>query len=122
MSIAEISNEETGKITGILEAKWAQMTTDNSRLTAENKALNHALEIMTQDRNYWRERGEAGEHERDQERDRSEFMLRQWQGVQAIARETLNHEKRNVVVDEQTKLLGVKFGANSNIHDMPSRS
>lgn len=113
MSIAQISNEETGKITGILEAKWAQMTADNSRLKAENKALNHALEIMTQDRNYWRERGETGEHERDHERDRSEFMLRQWQGVQAIARETLDYEKRTVVVDDETKRIGVKFGADS---------
>ena len=118
MSIDEVTPEETGKIAGILETKWAEMAADNTRLKAENKALNHSLEIMTQDRNYWRERGEAGERERDEARDHSEFMIRQWQGVQAIARETLEREKSGraktvVVADEQTKLLGVKFGADS---------
>lgn len=118
MSVAEISNDETGKIAGILEAKWAQMAADNSRLKAENQALNHALDIMTADRNYWRDRGEAGERERDEERDRSEFMTRQWQGVQAIAKETLEHErnarpKPTLVADEHTKLIAARFGADN---------
>jgi hypothetical protein len=93
MSVDEITNEETGRITGILEQKWAQMTKDNARLTAENQALNHALDVMTQDRNYWRERGQEGEKERDEARDDAEFMLRQWQGVQAIAKETMERVK-----------------------------
>lgn len=116
MSISEVTTEETAKIAGVLEGKWIEMAADNTRLKAENKALNHSLEIMTQDRNYWRERGEAAERDRDEARDHSEFMIRQWQGVRAIAVETLGREKSSraiPVIDEQTKLLGTKFGADS---------
>ena len=90
MSIEEVTAEETGKIAGILETKWAQMAADNSRLKAENSSLNTALDIMTQDRNYWRDRADHGERERDEARDECEFMMRQWQGVYAIAKETKN--------------------------------
>ena len=66
---------------------------DNSRLRAENSAKDHALDIKNQDRNYWRTRCLESEKERDEARDDAEFMLRQWQGVQAIAKETMERVK-----------------------------
>ena len=117
MTVAEITNDETGRIAGILEQKWQTMATDNSRLKAENMAVAHALDIMGQDRNYWRERALQGEKERDEARDDSEFYIRQWQGVQAIAKETMERVKgdraKPIDDDEQVKGPGIKFGADS---------
>ena len=64
MTVAEITNDETGRIAGILEQKWQTMSGDNSRLRAENSAKDHALDIMNQDRNYWRTRCQESEKER----------------------------------------------------------
>ena len=59
-----------------------------------------------------------GKRERaDEARDDAEFYIRQWQGVQAIARETMERVKgdraKPIDDDEQVKRLGIKFGADS---------
>jgi hypothetical protein len=88
MSVNEITAEETGKIAGILEIKWADMLARNTRLTAENESLSLSLDLMTVDRNQWRSDAEQLRRERDTERDNNEFMLRQWQNIYALAEET----------------------------------
>lgn len=117
MTVAEITNDETGRIAGILESKWSQMAGDNSRMKAENMALDHALDVMTQDRDYWRERCQESEKERDQARDDSEFLIRQWQGVQAHAKATMDKingdNAKPIDDDEQVKRLGIIFGADN---------
>ena len=85
-------------------------------------AKDHALDIMNQDRNYWRTRCLESEKERDEARDDAEFYMRQWQGVQAIARETMERVKGDrakpiddddTVLRQAVKRLGIKFGADS---------
>lgn len=117
MSIEEITTEETAKIAGILETKWMQTDADKLRFKAEAESFRTALDVMTGDRDYWRHRAESAELERDEARESEEYMHRQWQGVGAIARETLSRRMEYVtkptVVDEQTKRLGAKFGADN---------
>jgi hypothetical protein len=91
MSLDEVTPEETGKIAGILEAKWTQTYEDKTRFKAEADSLRTALDVMTGDRDYWRRRAEEAERERDEARESEEYMHRQWQGVKAIAQETFNH-------------------------------
>jgi hypothetical protein len=129
MSVKEITAEETGKIAGILETKWSEMSSDNTRLTAENESLNVSLDLMTQDRNYWRERAETRERERDRARTEREYMLQQWLGVIAIAEETKNEvlsgrisrtgaEQKSATLtdaaESELKRLGAKYGGNNN--------
>jgi len=129
MSLDDVTAEETGKIAGILETKWTEMSSDNTRLTAENESLNVSLDLMTQDRNYWRERAETRERERDRARTEREYMLQQWLGVIAIAEETKNEvlsgricrtvaeQKASIVTDDaerELKRLGAKYGGNNN--------
>jgi hypothetical protein len=129
MSIADVTAEETGKIAGILETKWSEMSSDNTRLTAENESLNVSLDLMTQDRNYWRERAETRERERDRARTEREYMLQQWLGVIAIAEETKNEvlsgrisrtgaEQKSAALtdaaESELKRLGAKYGGSNN--------
>lgn len=117
MSVEEITTEETAKIAGILEAKWTQTDADKTRFKAEAELLRTALDIMTGDRDYWRGRAEAGERERDEARASEEYMLQQWLKINAIAAETKIHvlggRNQPIVTDEETKLIGAKFGADS---------
>jgi hypothetical protein len=92
MSI-DITPEETGKLAGILEAKWTQTYADRTRFKAEADSLRTGLDVMTADRDYWRHRAEAAELERDEARESEEYMHRQWQSVGAVARETIAHRQ-----------------------------
>jgi hypothetical protein len=128
MSLNDVTSEETGKIAGILETKWTEMSSDNTRLTAENESLNVSLDLMTQDRNYWRERAETRERERDRARTEREYMLQQWLGVIAIAEETKaevlsgrisrtgaeQKASTTEAAERELKRLGAKYGGNNN--------
>jgi len=120
MSIEEITAEETGKIAGILEQKWSDMFSRNNRLTAENQSLNLSLDLMTQDRNHWRDEAEQLRRDRDDERDKNEFMLRQWQGVYAIAEET----KARVISDRSNQNVApfIKPGTVLSSTDTPPKA
>jgi hypothetical protein len=89
--IEDVTPEETGKIAGILETKWAQTYADKTRFKAEADSLRTALDVMTADRDYWRHRAEESELERDEARESEEYMHRQWESVGAVAKETLEH-------------------------------
>jgi len=91
MSMDDITADETGKIAGILETKWAQTYADKTRFKAEADSLRTALDVMTADRDYWRHRAEEAELERDEARESEEYMHRQWESVGAVAKETLEH-------------------------------
>ena len=108
MSVDEITSEETGKMAGILEAKWTQTDADKLRFKAEAESLRTALDIMTNDRDYWRHRAEVGELERDGSRESEEFMLQRWLAVEAIAQETKTH----VVGKRKIKPVALQSPAN----------
>jgi hypothetical protein len=106
MSVNEITSEETAKIAGILETKWVQTDADKMRFKAEADSLRTALDVMTADRDYWRHRAEEAEKERDDAREGEEYMHRQWQGVAAIATETM---ARRIERKAQKKLPPPKY-------------
>ena len=89
MSIEEITADETIKIAGILETKVAQVYKDRDSFKAEAESLRVSLDAMTIERDYWRNRTEESERDRDDHGESEEFMHRQWESVAAIARETL---------------------------------
>lgn len=90
MSAADlVTDQEAAKLAGILEGKWTQTYQDKNRFKAEADSLRTALDVMSSDRDYWRQRAEAAELERDLARESEEYMHRQWQNVGAIAKETV---------------------------------
>jgi hypothetical protein len=116
MTVAEITDEEGAKISNLLGEMWNDKTQRVTRAEASEQALSHALDIMTKDRDYWRKRCEDTEHERDEDRQRSELYLRQIAAARAALTEALRTEKiekPRLVTDEQVKLLGAKFGADN---------
>lgn len=117
MNIAEISNDEMEKIGVIFGQGYAQLRADYTRVIAENHALLNTNDIATKDRDYWRDRAQVSEQERDAAQDLCEFLIRQWEGVYSHAEETKSRwakwRSKLIKADEQTKLLGQKFGADS---------
>jgi hypothetical protein len=97
MSAADlVTDNEVAKLAGILEGKWTQTYQDRDRLKAEAGSLRTALGVMSNDRDYWRERAEAAELERDLARESEEYMHRQWQSVGAIAKETVTYRSERL--------------------------
>jgi hypothetical protein len=86
-----ITHETVGKVAGVLETKWTEMSEDNGRLKTENQSLRVSLDLMTNERDYWRDRAVIRENERDKANIESEYMLKQWLAVYAIAEETKKH-------------------------------
>ena len=89
MSVADVTPEETVKIAGILETKVAQAFSDRAQFKAEAESLRVALDAMTIERDYWRNRTEESERDRDEHGECEEFMHKQWESVAAIAKETM---------------------------------
>ena len=89
MSVDEVTPEETVKIAGILETKVAQAFADRASFKAESASLRVALDAMTIERDYWRNRTEESERNRDEYGESEEYMNSQWESVAAIAKETV---------------------------------
>ena len=89
MTIEDVTPEETVKIAGILETKVGQVYADLARFKAEAESLRVSLDAMTIERDYWRNRTEESERDRDEHGESEEFMHRQWESVAAIAKETM---------------------------------
>jgi|HubBroStandDraft_4_1064222.scaffolds.fasta_scaffold00027_15 hypothetical protein len=89
MTIEDVTPEETVKIAGILETKVAQAFADRAQFKAEAESLRVALDAMAMERDYWRNRTEESERDRDEHGECEEFMHKQWESVAAIAKETI---------------------------------
>ena len=88
MSI-EVTPEEAIKLAGILETNVAQAYADRTSFKAEAESLRVALDAMTIERDYWRNRTEESERDRDEHGESEEFMHQQWESVAAIAKATI---------------------------------
>jgi hypothetical protein len=121
MSVVEITNEETQKVAGILEAKWARMVSDNTQLKEELEAQTVRADIVQKDCDYWHARALEAEARGDHFWASMDFMQQQFNKMLAQCIEVDRTIKRGILTpledltkpDEQTRLLGLKFGADS---------
>ena len=102
MSIDGITNDETGKLAGILEAKWVRMVDDNNKLDEELKAARLQIDIMQKDVDYWHDRALKAETRGDKFWAEMDFMLQQWNKLRAQCIEVDRTIKRGLLAkDEQ---------------------
>ena len=118
MSLDAITPEDTIKIAGILDTKVTQAYEDLARFKAEAASLRVSLDAMTVERDYWRNRSEETERDRDEYGEAEEFMARQWETVLATAKETMARraERRRT---QDNRLAGTQPAALSS-EKMPS--
>lgn len=97
MSIADVTPEETGKIAGILETKWARMVADNLQLKEELEAQTVRADIVQKDCDYWHDRCLAAESRGDKFWADMDFMLQQWNKLRAQCVEVDRTIKRGIL-------------------------
>jgi hypothetical protein len=95
--IESVTNEETGKIAGILETKWARMVNDKNKVEEALEAANVARDILQKDCDYWHERALAAEARGDKFWAEMDFMLQQWNKLQAQCMEVDRTIKRGLL-------------------------
>lgn len=97
MSIAEITPEETGKIAGILETKWARMVDDLNKTKEELEAARVAADILQRDADYWHDRALKAEARGDKHWADMDFMLQTWNKLGAMYIEVNKTIKKGVL-------------------------
>jgi len=98
--IDSVTPEETGKIAGILEAKWGRMVDDNNKLTEELEAARVANDILQKDIDYWHDRALRAEARGDKFWADMDFMLQQWNKLRAQCVEVDRTIKRGILGTE----------------------
>jgi hypothetical protein len=105
MSIEEITNDETAKVAGILETKWARMVDDNNKLQEELEAAKLAADILQKDADYWHARALAAEARGDKHWADMDFMLQQWNKLRAQCLEVDKTIKRGILPLPESELV-----------------
>ncbi len=97
MSAEEITNDETQKVAGILETKWARMVDDNNKQREELEAARVANDILQKDTDYWHDRALRAEARGDKFWADMDFMLQQWNKLRAQCFEVDRTIKRGIL-------------------------
>ena len=87
MNVENITDEETAKIAGILEAKWARKVADMQNLEEQLKSMTIREESARKEAMYWHERCLAAETRGDTHWASADYMQRQWDSLFAQASE-----------------------------------
>jgi hypothetical protein len=109
MSIDSITNDETGKLAGILETKWTRMVDDNNKLDEELKAARLQTEIMQKDVDYWHDRALKAELRGDKYWAEMDFMLQQWNKLRAQCIEVDRTIKHGLLAKDELPLQSEKM-------------
>jgi hypothetical protein len=104
MSLEDITPEETGRIAGILETKWARMVNDTNKLREELEAARVAAEILQKDAGYWHDRALVAEARGDKHWADMDFMLQQWNKLRAQCIEVDRMIKRGILAPQTDTL------------------
>jgi len=97
MNVETVTNEETGRIAAILEAKWQRMVADYDKRGEELEAANTARDILQKDADYWHARALAAEARGDKFWADMDFMLQQWNKLRAMCFEVDKTIKKGVL-------------------------
>ena len=104
MSIESITNDETGKIAGILETKWTRMVDDHNKLKEELSAAHVRADILQADCDYWHKRALTAEARGDKHWADMDFMLKQWNKLRAQCIEVDRVVKQGILAPQIEKL------------------
>jgi hypothetical protein len=97
VNVTEITDEETAKIAGILEAKWARKVQDMQKLEKELKSVTIQLSSARKEAEYWHGRCLEAEERGDVHWASADYMQQQWDALFAQAFEVREAVKTGII-------------------------